>query len=66
MARKSKKDLVDTPETPRGNESAEIESREVDGGTPELAHASDAIAAGIFRPEDPVSIKGDATPDKRG
>lgn len=59
MVRKSEEDLVD--------KDRDLKSKEVDGGTPELAHKSDAIAAGIFNPEgEPQSIKGDARPEKRG
>jgi hypothetical protein len=64
MAKKSDKDLVEKQAAER-----DLASREVDGGTPELAHHSDAISAGIFNPEQdqaPKSVTGDATPQKKG
>lgn len=64
MARKSNKDLVAKSQS--AAHEREITSRQVNGGTPELAHRSDAISAGVFDPEGVKSVTGDAAPSKRG
>ena len=56
--------------TKKQEQERDLKSRELDGGTPELENASDAIAAGIYDPSpvipEPPTVSGPRGIDRKG